>query len=109
MRFTLSTLVALCVAAPALATITVPLDTNLDSGSITLFPSKKIFDLSTIITNQGTMYKHVVDLSFDDVGSEHSVRFDIIDNQQAPGQYYKVGLCGLARGSFTNGYSVKHI
>jgi len=90
-------LLALYVAAPALATITVPLDTNLASGSITLFPSKEIFDLSTIMTNQGTLYKHVVDLSFDDVGPENSVRFDIIDNQQAPGEYVKVGVSDLLR------------
>jgi hypothetical protein len=43
------------------------------------------------------MYKHVVDLSFEDVGPENSVRFDIIENQQAPGEYVKVGLRGLQR------------
>jgi len=91
---TLFALLALCVAGPALATMTVPLDTNLASGSITLFPSKEIFDLATIMTNQGTLYKHVVDLSFNDVGPENSVRFDVIDNQQAPGEYVKVGLSG---------------
>ena len=94
---TLFALLALYVAAPALGTITVPLDTNLASGSITLFPSKEIFDLSTILTNQGTLYKHVVDLSFEDIGPENSVRFDIIDNQQTPGEYVKVGLRGLQR------------
>ena len=91
---TLFALLALYAAAPALGTITVPLDTNLASGSITLFPSKEIFALATIMTNQGTLYKHVVDLSFDDIGPENSVRFDVIDNQQAPGEYVKVGLSG---------------
>jgi hypothetical protein len=98
MKFTVSTLLALCLAVPVTVVqaldVTVAITTKVNGGSITIFPDHTHVDLHW---SKGKEPQQVGELHFTDLGEEHAGRFDIIDGQ-APGYYEKVSLMILGQG-----------
>jgi hypothetical protein len=97
MKFTVSTLLALCIAVPVTVVqaldVTVAITSTLLGGSITIFPDHTHVDLDW---SNGEEPQHVGELHFTGLGKENSGRFDIID-AQAPGYYEKVSLIILGQ------------
>lgn len=100
MKFTISTLIALSMAGPAIAKITVSIVTDLASGSLVVKPGGKPIDLSTAKPTTGhdldPTLKDVTDISFESPNLDDFVRFDIIDN---PDSYTQVSVYDLGYGT----------
>jgi hypothetical protein len=100
MKFTISTLLALAIAAPVAIVkakeISIPVESTLDAGLIKVFPGGDFVKL-----RKGTEPQYIDDLYFTSLFQAQ--RFDVVDDrmngQATQGHYLKVSLELIEEGS----------